>query len=629
VKAREVLKKYWGFDDFRPNQVPIIESIINGKDTLALLPTGGGKSICYQVPGLVREGLCLVISPLIALMQDQVSGLSKLGIKAAAITSDMSRKEIDITLDNAKFGGIDFLYVSPERLKTDIFLARFKQMKISLIAVDEAHCISEWGHDFRPPYREIWQLREIHKEIPIIALTATATARVREDIKTQLRLKDPSYFEGSFYRDNLTYEVYKTEDKLGEIIKYTKLFKGKCGVVYCQTRRDTKEVTKALISHGISAGMYHGGLDAPLRKQKLEAWLSDQISVMVATNAFGMGIDKPDVRFVLHYEVPNNLEAYYQEAGRSGRDGKASRNLAFIEDRDIPAMQKRLEQQFPEIEQIKMIYKAMCNHFSVAIGAGEFESYPMDIRAFVNKYQFDFVEVYNAFKILELNGTLSFNESVFHRTKMKFSVSNTTIYSFQLKHKEYDGIITVLSRSYPGIFSNFWEIDERKIAKILKITEKEVINKLSFLEKQGLIDITWQSDLPLITLLHERLPDNYFTIQPEVYQHRKKVLLDKLSGMLNFLKSGDCRSMEILHYFGQQGNPCGKCDNCKESAKHTYTMDELKDFVLHLLEATPMTATELELSIEGTTTNQLGKLLRFLIDEEIIELSNKSLQIKR
>lgn len=622
MKAREILKKYWGFDDFRPNQTPIIESIINGKDTLALLPTGGGKSICYQVPGMLREGLCIVVSPLIALMQDQVNGLTKLGIKAAAITSDMSRKEIDITLDNAKFGGLSFLYLSPERLKTDLFIARFKQMKISLIAIDEAHCISEWGHDFRPPYKDIWKLREIHPDVPFLALTATATERVRDEIKQHLQLREPTYFEGSFYRNNLSYELYPSDNKLNDIIKTCKLFLGQCGVVYCQTRRDTKEVTRALIAQGVSAATYHGGLTPEERREKLNFWLNDNVSVMVATNAFGMGIDKPNVRFVLHYEIPNNIEAYYQEAGRSGRDGQEARNIAYYEEKDLTSMQSRIAKQFPPIETIQFIYKALCNHLSIAIGSGNLESYPIDMREFTGKFQLDPVEVYNSFKILELNSTIVFNEDVFSRTRIKFTVTNTGLYSFQLKNPQMDGLITVLSRSYPGIFSNFWEVNEQKIAERLKITTTEVTKQLHYLEKQGVLEVTWKSNHPNITFQHERLPDGYLEINAEVYRKRKSVMEIKMNAMLGLVRTSNCRSLEILTYFGQTGDPCGKCDNCKHDLSQPMTFKELQKTVMEQLNQEPKDLPTLLNEIGSSQKTSLLKVLNFLIGEEEITYEN-------
>lgn len=618
LKAKDVLKKYWGYSDFRPNQMPIIESIINGFDTLALLPTGGGKSICYQVPGMVREGMCLVVSPLIALMQDQVEGLKKNGLRAQAITSDMSRKEIDIALDNAQFEQLDFLYVSPERLKTDLFKVRFRNMKISLIAVDEAHCISEWGHDFRPPYRDIWELREIHPNVPIIALTATATERVRKDISEDLKLKSPNYFEGSFLRENLSYEFYEVQNKLQHIIKTCEIFRGKSGVVYCQTRKDTKDVTKALIASGFSAATYHGGLDGETRKNKLSAWLKNDIRIMVATNAFGMGIDKPDVRFVLHYELPTNIEAYYQEAGRSGRDGASSRNIGFYEHGDLDKMKKKELDRFPPIDSIKTVYRALCNHLRIAIGSGARESYPLELKTFLTKYSLDPTLTYNSLKILEMNGTLIFNESVFHKTKLKFSVSNTGLYSFQIKNPTYDPLITLLSRSYPGIFSSFWEIDDYKLLQRLKISKSELIKQLQYLEKQGLLDINWQSDLPQVYFQHERLPDDYLTISPDVYQRRKEIALQKLDGIIQLIQRPLCRSVQIMHYFGQESEKCGKCDVCLGESRSNYTTEELIDAIQEILKKKSLTLDELLNELHLQKNQRIIQALNFLVDEGII-----------
>ncbi len=625
LKAEEILKKYWGFESFRKDQGAIVESAINGHDTLALLPTGGGKSICYQVPGIARDGVCIVISPLIALMEDQVKALKQKGLKAYAINSGMSRREIDIILDNAKFGEVDFLYVSPERLKTDLFIARFKQMKVGLIAIDEAHCISQWGHDFRPPYLSIHELREIHPTVPFIAVTATATERVRADISEYLKLKEPNYFEGGFARPNIAYEVYKVENKHAALLKACKLFKGSTGIVYCQTRRSTKDVAKILIANGFSAGVYHGGLSGKERSNKLDLWLSNRIKVIVATNAFGMGIDKPDVRFVLHHELPNNLEAYFQEAGRAGRDGKAARTMAFYHDQDLQKMKDQLEAQFPPVDFIKSVYRALCNHFSIAIGSGENESYGLDIKHFISKYNFDPIRVYNALKILELNGTIVLNESVFHPTKAKFIIENKTLYSFQLKNEKYDPLISILSRSFPGIFSYYYPIDETKIANKLSISLKELKDQLSYLEKHGVLDISWQSELPQVVLLHERLPDDYMRIDKSVYDTRKTVAHDKLDGLLKYVSKPICRSILLLEYFGQEGKPCGVCDICKAEKHSDYSSSELIEAIQTILEEKESSFDEIKDELKVKDVDQLQKTLSWMIDESIILMKEGNL----
>ena len=623
LKAEEILRKYWGFDSFRKNQDEIVNSVINGHDTFALLPTGGGKSICFQVPGIARDGVCLVISPLIALMQDQVESLKKKGIKAYAINSTNSRREIDIILDNAKYGDIDFLYVSPERLKTDLFLARFRQMKIGLIAIDEAHCISQWGHDFRPPYLDIHELREIHPNVPMIAVTATATQRVKKDIEQFLKLKNPNYFESDFSRANIAYEVYEVENKHAAILKACKLFKGNTGIVYCQTRRSTKEIAKLLIAHNFSAGVYHGGMTAKERTEKMQLWLNNHIKIIVATNAFGMGIDKPDVRFVLHYEIPNNIEAYYQEAGRAGRDGMAARTMAFFKDDDVSYMKGMLERQFPPVEFIKSVYRAMCNHFSIAIGSGMNESYGLDLKDFVSKYNFEPMSAFNALKILALNGSIVLNEAVFHPTKIKFLVENKTLYSFQLKNEKYDPLISILSRSYPGIFSNYFAIDEFKLSQRLKIYKNELKKQLTYLETHGIIDISWQSELPQVVFLHERLPDDYMRIEKEVYDTRKEVANEKLRRMIQFLRTPTCRSILLLDYFGQKGLPCGICDICKASKSSDYDSSELTANISSLLsDHDALSLDELAQNLRMRDTDFLRKVLHFMIEEGLIKYQN-------
>ncbi|MBW7867729.1 MAG: RecQ family ATP-dependent DNA helicase [Brumimicrobium sp.] len=629
MTAQEILKQYWGYDSFRAQQGDIVQSVITGNDTFALLPTGGGKSICFQVPGLARDGICIVISPLIALMQDQVKNLQSKGIKAAAITSGMSKREIDIILDNAKFGGLDFLYVSPERLKTELFLTRFKQMQVGLIAIDEAHCISQWGHDFRPPYLDIHLLREIAPNVPIIAVTATATAQVKEDIIQHLKLKNPNYYEGSFARDNISYEIYSVENKRNAILKVCEKFKGHTGIIYCQTRRETKEIAKLLLAHHLSVGIYHGGMTNEDRKNTLDAWMHNQIRIVIATNAFGMGIDKPDVRFVLHYEVPNNIEAYFQEAGRAGRDGKASRNLAFYNQMDVIKMKQRLKEAFPPIEYIKMIYRAICNHLGVAIGSGENETYDLDIKAFVKKYELEPTEAYNALKILELNDTLLLNEAAHHPTKLRFAVNNNTLYDFQIKNEKYDPIISLLSRKYAGIFSNFIEIDENFLSKQLKISHDQVTKTLQYLEKQGLIEATWQTDLPQITFLHERLPDDYMRIEKDVYDHRKQTATMKLDSMLHFLQAPICRSILLLEYFGQKGEKCGKCDICLSENNSNYTAQELMEIIFKLLQEKPRSLDELMTIITHTDKTFISGIINWMLDEDKIYFNNNMLENRK
>lgn len=582
-KSREILRKYWGFEQFRNSQESIIDDVINGFDSLALLPTGGGKSICFQVPGLAREGLTLVISPLISLMQDQVANLTKRGLRAQAIVSGMNYREIDLILDNARFGGLDFLYTSPERIQSKLFVERFKRMSIGLIVIDEAHCISEWGHDFRPSFLKIAELREYHPNVPLIALTATATEPVRKDIIEQLQLKNVKIHEASFERKNLSYEAYQARNKASDILKYCINHSNDSGIIYCQTRKSVKEIASLLRANSISCGIYHGGMNAEDRKKMLELWLKGEIKVISATNAFGMGIDKPDVRFVLHYEFPPSLEAYFQEAGRAGRDGERAKAITYWEEFDLKILEEKVKAQFPESTTIKLIYRALCSYLKIAIGSGKDETYPIDIRLFCENYKIDALEVYHSLKILEMNGDLSFSEGVFHPTKVKFSVGVKELYNFQIAHSKYVGLTTLLSRSYPGIFDLFFEVNEKEFSKRLAINETALKQQLMELEKYGILDVSWSTALPTVTFLHERLPDDYLSLSDKVYSVRKENALRKVMFSVNFLKNVSCRSVQLLSYFGQDSNVCGNCDVCLAKSRKSTNETTSKESILEFL----------------------------------------------
>lgn len=617
-----LLNKYWGYDSFRPLQEQIIDAAIYGKDVFALLPTGGGKSICYQIPGIAREGICLVISPLIALMQDQIDQLVKRGVRATSISSTMSYREIDIVLDQAKFGAFDFLYTSPERLNSRLFLERFKQMNVGLIVVDEAHCISEWGHDFRPSYRQIAELRLIHPEVPLIATTATATPEVKEDIIQQLALRKVAFFEASFQRKNISYEVYHVESKEDAILKWVNRFPKMSGIIYCQTRKSVKEVAQFLHQQGIQAGIYHGGLDSKIRKTMMEQWMSDQTPIMVATNAFGMGIDKPSVRYVIHYEYPNNLEAYFQEAGRAGRDGKESRTIVFVDSKDLSRNENLIQLQFPAIETIKATYRALCNYLHIAIGSGKNESYPIDLKLFCSNFRLDLLPTFQSLKLLEMNGDIHFNETMYTSTKVKFAVGNTVLYSFQIKHEKYAKLIEFLSRSYPGIFDMFFEINEEIIQQKLGFSENQLDTALQFLEENGIIDISWKSNLPTLTFLHERLPDQYLRLTDEVYNDRKTRAIKRWESVKKYLYNKTCREQFLLNYFGQEVEECGKCDYCKEKNKTKKSLKELQNSILHLLKDTPKNNNQLIKILDNEGEESIKSALHVLLMNEKIEFKD-------
>jgi ATP-dependent DNA helicase RecQ len=616
LKSQEILKKYWGYDQFRPAQEEIIDDVVYGHDVLALLPTGGGKSICFQVPGLIREGMTLVISPLIALMQDQVNNLQHKGIRAKAIVSGMSYREIDITLDNAQFGGLDFLYTSPERIQSSLFIERFKRMNVGLIVVDEAHCICEWGHDFRPSFKEIYKLRQYHPTVPVIALTATATVKVREDIIDLLTLKNPKVHESNFERKNLSYNTYYSENKLNEILNFTKKNSSECGIIYCQTRKSVKEIARLLHANKINIGIYHGGMTKDDRTRMLHDWMTEKINVMVATNAFGMGIDKSNVRYVIHYEFPLTLEAYFQEAGRAGRDGNESTAIAWWEKKDIDQLKVNHDQKYITIELIKKSYQALFNFLKIAFGSGKDETYHFDIQVFCRNFDLKLIETYSAFRLLELNGDLTFSEGVFHPTKVKFAVGNLALYNFQIKHPVFLPLTTLLVRSYPGIFDSYFELNEQEFSKRLKIAPVEIENQLAQLEKYGILDVSWRSSLPMVTFLKERLPDSYFTISESVYQTRKMIAAEKLDAVVQFLEKNECRSIQILNYFGQTSKKCGKCDVCVKEGKTQFSLDELKDKIIRLL-ADNLKTDDIVTLTNGEKEQVIQALKELLLDQKI------------
>ena len=625
----DILKQYYGYEVFRNPQFEIIQSVLNGNDTLAMLPTGGGKSVCFQIPALLQDGMCIVVSPLIALMKDQVVQLKQRDIKAAAIFTGLSYAEIDMILDNAQFGMYKFLYVSPERLKTDIFIERFKNMKINLIAVDEAHCISQWGYDFRPSYLRIAELREEFPEVPVIALTASATKSVRNDIIEKLHFKNHNFFQKSFERKNLSYIVEYNKDKLTRTAEILKSVKGSA-VVYVNSRGKTKDITTYLNSQGINADFYHAGLSTADRNKKQIDWMQNKIQAIVATNAFGMGIDKADVRTVIHADLPDSPEAYYQEAGRAGRDEKNAFAVLIYNSADKADLELRFQNAFPEIKLIRLIYHALGNYLKVALGSGENISFNFDVSDFASTYNFNPLVTINALKILAEAGYIHLSDAVYIPSRLKFTVGQAELYNFQVQHPESDKVIKTILRSYGGSFDNFIRINEAELAKRLNIAQDALIRHLFFLQKNELIEYLQQTDKPQLTYLMARVKQETVVPDIKLLEFRKQRFNERVNAMLHYADSlTSCRSMMLLNYFGETTNTrCGTCDYCRKRNKielNDLTFEkqnaEIKDFI----QQQTLRYDELLEKFSASKKEQYVQSLQWLIDSGKIIISESDI----
>lgn len=598
-------------------QENIVLAALEGHDVMALLPTGGGKSICFQVPALCRDGLCLVVSPLMALMQDQVINLQAKGISAFAVHSGLSRREIDMILDKCVHEDVKFLYVSPERLKTTLFVERFKRMKVSLIAVDEAHCISQWGYDFRPPYLEIALIRSIHPNVPVMALTASATPPVVHDIKQRLQFKNDVTFAGSFARSNVTYSVHKTDDKEGAIIKMIGKLNGS-GIVYCGTRARTVEMARLLNSYNISAAPYHAGFSFAEKERLAADWIHNRVRIICATNAFGMGIDKPDVRFVLHADVPAQPEAYFQEAGRAGRDGKRSHAVLLYNELDLVKLREGVEKKFPPLEFVRKVYAKAMTQLQLAFGAGEMTEYAFDLAAFCKKYELPPVETYHALNILELAGYLQFNEAMFTPSKAMFAVNKQGLYSYQVGHANMDPIIKTLLRMYGGLFEQYVRIKEEEIAKNMHASLGVVQNQLKLLHQHEVLHYQPQNEQPTLTLVTGRQEEMRLVFAPMVYEERKKGELLRVEAMRQYLTAHICRSVQLLHYFGENDAlPCGGCDVCRDQKKHGINERaslEIGEHIAELLLAAPRPVEEVLSILKDYDQQEVMQLIQWKMD---------------
>ena len=598
-----VLKKYWGYTTFRPGQYDVIKSLVAGRDTLALMPTGGGKSLTYQVPAMATDGLCIVITPLIALMKDQVDRLRNIGISAVAVHSGMSFTQIDIALDNCVYGDTKFLYVSPERLATEVFRLRVQRMNVALIAVDEAHCISQWGYDFRPSYLRIAEIRQMLPGTPLLALTASATELVADDIMKQLHFEQPNIIRSSFSRPNLSYAVRHTDDKNEQLLRVINNVDGS-GIIYMRSREGCEQLAEILQQQGISASYYHAGLPHAERAMRQEEWTSGKNRIMVATNAFGMGIDKADVRFVVHYSMCDSLESYYQEAGRAGRDGKRSYAVLLVASDDKERVVKRFNSEFPPLDEVKMIYEKVCDYLQVAIGDGLYASYIFNMHDFCARERIFGGKVKAAMQLLQQNGYMTLTEEMENPARIMFCVSRDDLYKIRVDRNDLDHIIRIILRKYNGVFSEFRAIDEQELATLSGYTVAHIKELLKRMWQIRIIRYIPSNTSPMIFFDEERLPTKDLYISPDTYLHRKQLTSQRFDHMLQYAENeSECRSIVMQRYFGDKdATPCGVCDICLEKRRNTSKQAEnIQEMVLKLLQSEPLTAREICRQIKTDT----------------------------
>ncbi len=616
----DILKKFWGYDHFRPSQAEIIASVLDGKDTLALLPTGGGKSICFQVPALCRPGICLVVSPLIALMKDQVYQLRKRGIPAEAVYSGMPFREIDRILDNCIYGNTRLLYLSPERLATTLALERIKQMQVNLLAVDEAHCISQWGYDFRPSYLEIAQIRKWMPRVPVLALTATATTEVVKDIQEKLAFPRENVLQKSFSRPNLAYVVRHTENKEQQLINILKKVGGS-GIIYVRNRRKTQETAFFLQQNKIPADFYHAGLPHETRSEKQDAWIQNRTRIMVATNAFGMGIDKPDVRVVVHLDLPDSLEAYFQEAGRGGRDGQKAYSVLLYHESDRLMLERQFEQAFPDIPEIRKTYLALGSHFQLATGAGKGQSFDFDIAEFSAKHGFNAVTAFNCLKILEQDEWLEISEAVYRPPSLQILVNKDQLYDYQLKNPRLEKILKIILRSYQGAFSGQVQLQEKKLAGFLKIPVEHLQHGLSTLHQDHILEYIPQKDKPQLTFLRDRVAAENLEVNTQRYMFRKQRQRQRIEKALEYATSTQCRSCYLLGYFGEvQAETCGMCDICLSESKNSpqRNTDYYVSHIRSMLHKRPLDAAGIIAGFPYPEREPAVNVLHFLVEEGFV-----------
>ena len=628
-----ILKQYWGYDAFRGIQASIIESIGAGKDTLGLMPTGGGKSITFQVPALAQEGLCIVITPLIALMKDQVQNLRQRGIKATAVYSGMSRQEILIALENCIFGDYKFLYVSPERISTDIFLNKLRSMKVSMITVDESHCISQWGYDFRPAYLTIADIRQHLPGVPVLALTATATPEVVDDIQQQLQFAEKNVFRMSFERKNLAYIVRPTENKLDEMLHILKRMSGSA-IVYVRSRQRTKEITDLLNKEGISADFYHAGLDNSVKDARQQKWQTDQCRVMVSTNAFGMGIDKPDVRLVIHIDMPDSPEAYFQEAGRAGRDGEKAYAVMLYAKTDKTTLRKRIPDTFPEKEYIKKVYEHLQYYYQMAMGDGQGCVKEFNLEEFCRTFKHFPVQAHSALKLLTQAGYIEYTDEQDNASRILFLVHRDDLYKLHGMSQEIDSVMQVLLRTYTGLFTEYIYISEELIMQRTGYDRRQVYHILITLSKRRIIDYIPRKKTPYVIYTRERLDIDRIVITKAVYEERKERYENRINAMIEYADTDyACRSRMLLRYFGEKNEcECGQCDVCikkkKQGGASNQSVEDIRSKLMNLLKQSDQTPTELA-RLMNYEKDLLAEVIEYLLNEELIYMKDGKCSLQK
>jgi ATP-dependent DNA helicase RecQ len=623
--AKQILIKYWGHTNFRPMQEEIIQSVLATKDTLALLPTGGGKSVCFQIPCLMQDGICIVISPLISLMKDQVEHLKSKGIKSVAITSGMSKNEVDVALGNCIYGNYKFLYLSPERLQNKMVQERIRQMNVNLITVDEAHCISEWGYDFRPSYLHIAEIREVIPDVPILALTATATADIIDDIQDKLLFSEKHLLQSSFVRENLSYVVINTENKKPKLVKILNHFKSSA-IVYVGSRKETKEITQLLRIHNISSDYYHAGLDMDIRNQKQEKWTHNEIRVMVATNAFGMGIDKDNVRIVVHLSTPTSLESYFQEAGRAGRDGTLAYAILLTNKSDRIDLSRFILSQFPTVQEIRDCYQKIADYFHIAVDTAEGESFEFDINDFCERYNLKIYKTYNILKYLEKEEFIKLTDSIHSPSKLHFIVDNTELYRFQVANVHYDSFIKLLLRSYSGLFENYVTINEQTLSSRFNSPPDQILDLLEKLQQLEILKYLPRTNAPKLVFTKNRAEASTLRISEEILEKRKELKKQKMESIIAYAENSTiCRTQQLLEYFGEENNyKCGKCDVCVERNKLDISdleFEKIKKYLQNILSEKAMISSEIINTITDVREEKVLKVLQWLLDNGKIKLT--------